>query len=128
MARAMLVGSNVSGDPMTSTPSRAMAAVWQSAQLAAATAALVASMSEASVWTILRLRANTFLPSVVLLATATLSVLAPGLPAAPATVVDVDESGVLDEIRGTSPSAKAQPAKATRSAAATAAPAARRLP
>ena len=35
MARAMFVGSKLVGSPMTRTPSRAMATVWQSAQLLA---------------------------------------------------------------------------------------------
>src|SRR5436305_10148413 len=128
MARAMLVGSKVSGFPMTRTPSRAMATVWQSVQLAAATAALVASTVDPSVCTILRARANTFLPSVVLLATAALSVLAPGVVGVVlAEVVEVEVSAVLDDRSGTSPSANAQPPMASTMTATAARPPARRL-
>src|SRR5437763_14671324 len=111
MARAMLVGSKVSGLPRTGTPAGAMATVWQSVQLATATAALVASTVDASVWTILRARANTFLPSVVLLATAALSVLAPGVVGVVLVELagaEVDVPGVLDDRRGTSSSAMSQ--------------------
>src|SRR5436305_715788 len=130
MARAMLVGSKVSGLPMTRTPSRAMATVWQSVQLATATAALLASTVDASVWTILRARAKTFLPSVVLLATAALSVLAPGVVGVVLVELasaEVDVSGVLDDRRGTSPSAKAPPPTPSTITAATAKPPARRV-
>ena len=87
-----------------------MATVWQSEQLAAATAALVASTVEELVWTIFRLMAMTVLPSLVLLATATLLVPWPELAAveaAAATVVVV--SGADEETSGTPPSANARP-------------------
>jgi hypothetical protein len=56
-ARATLVGSKVEGLPNTSTASREMATVVQSVQLAAATAAFVASTVSAPVCTIFRLMA-----------------------------------------------------------------------
>jgi hypothetical protein len=84
-----------------------MATVWQSVQLATATAALTGSTVEAPVCTIFRLMAKTVFPSWVFAAAATLSVLAPE----PADVLDavVDVAAVGEETRGIPPSANAHP-------------------